>query len=221
MAEVDLYQQSNLDNWAFRSFHVGLDEGGKNTNPVTAENVMVAAGPPRLSQIGEDFGDKVFPLGMIENVSIGQQKMLQPIREIGSRRAYIIGGYSTGNLMISRVLYSHASLLRVLTAANDDQEGIDNPAGANAGQGFDGQDSVANLTAEKSWYINLQSELFDRPVGLMFYMLDQRNNPYGAMYAEEVMVQSHNMALASQGLAVAEQVSMMFDRIMPVAATTG
>lgn len=216
------YPQSNLDNWAFRSFHVGLDEGGQHTNPVTSENVLIAAGPARISQIGSDFGNHVFPIGFVENTSIGQQKTVRPIREIGSRRAYFIGGHATGNLMISRILYSHASLLRVLTIANDDQDNIDNPAGAKSGGDFTGgQEQVADLTDEPTWFINLQSELFDRPFGVMFYMLDQRNNPYGAMYAEDVMVQTHNMQFTARGLSVSEQVSMMFDRLLPVAVQTG
>lgn len=216
---LDTYPQSSMENWNFRSWHVGLDVGGKNTNAITSENFLIAAGPARLSQIGDDFVGSVFPIGMLESVSIGQQKMLQQVREIGSRRSYIISSYATGNLAISRVMYSQASLLRVLTLANDDFASLDNPPGSPVLKKFSGD--VRADTADAALYINLQSELFDRPVGLLFYVLDQRNNPYGAFYAEECQIQTHNVALAAQGVSISEQASMVFDRLVPVSVSGG
>lgn len=216
--DTTLYPQSSMEEWNFRSWHVGLDQGGKNTNAITPENFLIAAGPPRLSQIGENFLTKVFPIGMLESVSVGQQKVLQQIREIGSRRSYIISSYSTGNLTISRMMYSQASLMRALYMANDDFEDIDNPPGAGDYGAYDG--NAAARTADNAFYINLQSELFDRPMGLLLYILDQRNNPYGAMYAEDCQIQAHNFALAAQGVSISEQASLLFDRMLPVAVTT-
>jgi len=217
---LDLYPQSSMSNWDFRSWHVGLDQGGKNTNAITSENFLIAAGPARLTQVGNDFVNKVFPIGMLESVSIGQQKMIQQVREIGSRRSYVISSYATGNLSISRVMYSQASLLRVLTLANDDFEALDNPPGAPLLGPYANADAPG-FTADPSLYINLQSELFDRPIGLLFYILDQRNNPYGAFYAEECQIQTHNVALASQGVSISEQAGMVFDRLVPVAVSGG
>lgn len=215
--DTSLYPQSSLENWNFRSWHVGVDQGGKNTNAITSENFMIAAGPARLEQIGDDFTSKVFPIGMLESVSVGQQKMLQQVREIGSRRSYVVSSYATGNIALSRVMYSQASLLRVLTLANDDYEDLDNPPGAGNFGAFTGD--VPQDTAQNSFFINLHSELFDRPIGLLFYIVDQRNNPYGAFYAEECQIQSHNFALAAQGITISEQASLIFDRLVPVAVT--
>ena len=208
------YPASTMENWNFRSWHTGVDVGGKNTNPITAESILVAAGPARLTDVGDDFGTTVFPIGMVEQLSIGQQKMLQQIREIGSRRSYIIGSYASGSLNMSRVMYSYSSLLRVLTLANGDQEGLDNPAGLPSGSAYNG--NVKESTAQPTWYINMQAEIFDRPIGILLYVLDQRNNPYGAIYAEDCMIQSHNFGLSAQGIALSEGVSMMFDRLNPV-----
>lgn len=216
MTDPNLYPQSNLEQWVYRSWHVGLDQGGKNTNAITPENVFLAAGPARLSQIGDNFGGKVFPLGLIENFQIGQQKMLQQIREIGSRRSYIIGSYATGSLSMSRVLFSQASLLRVMTIANDDQEDLDNPLSTIRGGTFTGQQSVSALLAQKAFGINMQAEILDRPIGVLMYILDQRNQPYAGAYIEELMLQSHGLASAAAGVSMSEQISGMFDRILPV-----
>ena len=54
------------------------------------------------------------------------------------------------------------------------------PSGDQAGE------TLAHGQAEL--YINLQAEIFDRALGLLFYMIDQRNAPYGAMYVEDANV---------------------------------
>lgn len=213
------YPQSTLNRWNFRDWHIGSDQGGAHTNAITSENFFVAAGPARLSQIGSSFAQKVVPIGMVESVSVGQQKMVQPVREIGSRRSYHVSSFASGNMSLSRAMFSQASLLKMLTIANDDISDIDNPAGPESPLAYDG-DSQAT-TNDASMWINLQSEVFDRPFGLLLYILDQRNVPYGAMYAEDVFINSHNFALMAQGVTVSEQVSMVFDRILPVGVGTG
>lgn len=217
--DITAYPQSSMEAWDFRSWHMGVDQGGQNTNAITAENFLIAAGPARLSQVGDDFLGKVVPIGFLESASVSQQKMVQQVREIGSRRSYVITSYSTGNIAISRVMYSQASLMRVLTMANDDFDDLDNPPGAGNYGAYSGD--APTDTATSAFYINLQSELFDRPIGLLFYILDQRNNPYGAFYAEDAIIQTHNFALAAQGISISEQCSLMFDRLLPVAVTAG
>jgi len=221
----NLYPQSTAQDWRFRSYHFAMDQGGANTNPLTAENVFIAAGPARLTQLGSNFFGSVFPIGMIESAMVNTQKMLQPLRELGSRRTYIIGGHSMGNISLSRVMYSHASLLRVLTIANGDstdnngQTDLDNPDGAFRYTAFNAAEGVAAETAKRQFSMNLQAEIFDRPIGLLFYFIDQRNQPYGAMYAEDCMIQNHGLSIAAQGIAMSEQVSMQFDRLNPVAVS--
>lgn len=210
------YPQSNLDAFAFRPWHVGLDMGGKNQNAITPENIFLCAGPARLSDIGGDFSTAVFPLGVIEQISISQQKSVQPVRELGSRRSYIIGGYSTGQIQLSKVMFAQSSLMVLMTSASGDGDGIDNELAAFPPAAFNNQQDVARIFAQRNFGINMQSERLDRPVGLLVYMLDQRNLPYGSFYIEEVMIQSHSFQAAAQAVAISEQVSAMFDRAIPV-----
>ena len=88
----------------------------------------------------------------------------------------------------------------------------------NGGDPAFGQDGVPD-PGEATFYINLQAEIFDRPLGLLFYMIDQRNVPYGACYVEDANIQAHAWNIAAQAMTVVENVSMMFDRIQPVAVT--
>lgn len=214
------YAASTLANWRFRQFHLALDRGGKNQGTfMTPEATIIAAGPARLSDVAGagSFENVVVPIAVTDNVAVNQNKMLQQIFEIGSRRSYFVGGHTTGNVSISRPMFNGPSLLRLLTAPIGDHDGLDNPAGLSTIGGDPAGEP--NDEGQATLYINLQAEIFDRPLGLLVYMIDQRNVPYGAMYIEDCNVNAHAFNIASQALTIVENVSMMFDRIVPVAVT--
>jgi hypothetical protein len=222
------YPKSTLGNWRFRQFHLAADRGGKNQGAfMTPEATIIAAGPARLQHIGDaavgednpGLDNRVIPLAITDNVAVNQNKMLQQIFEIGSRRSYFVSGHTTGSVSISRPMFNGPSLLRVLTAATEDHAGLDNPAGLTTIGGGDPSGNIYDEEREASFFINLQAEIFDRPMGLMFYMIDQRNVPYGAMYVEDANIQAHAFNIAAQAMTVVENVSLMFDRIVPVAVT--
>ena len=216
------YAASTIKDWNFRQFHLQLDRGGKNQGTfMTPEATLIGAGPARLSEVGGGLESSIVPIGVTDNVAINQNKMLQQIFEIGSRRSYFVSGHTTGTVSISRPMFNGPSLLRLLTGAMADYDGLDNEAGLSPVNGGDpafGQDGVPD-PGEATFYINLQAEIFDRPLGLLFYMIDQRNVPYGACYVEDANIQAHAWNIAAQAMTVVENVSMMFDRIQPVAVT--
>lgn len=223
MAVQNQYQKSTLANWRFRQFHLALDRGGKSQGTfMTPESTLIAAGPARLSQADArntsgGLGGLIVPVALTDNVAVNQNKMLQQIFEIGSRRSYFVSGHTTGTVSLSRPMFSGPSLLRLLTSATQDHDGLDNVAGLATIGGDQAGESLVHGQAEL--YINLQAEIFDRPLGLLFYMIDQRNVPFGAMYVEDANVQAHAFNIAAQAMTVVENVSLMFDRILPVAVT--
>lgn len=222
MAVEQRYARSTLSNWRFRQFHLALDRGGKNQGTfMTPEATLIAAGPARLSELGnagpQGLEGLIVPIAVTDNVAVNQNRMLQQVFEIGSRRSYFVSGHTTGTVSLSRPMFNGPSLLRLLTAATGDHDGLDNPAGLATIGGDQAGQPLDHGQAE--FYINLQAEIFDRPLGLMFYMIDQRNVPYGAMYVEDCNVQAHAFNIAAQAMTVVENVSMMFDRIVPVAVT--
>jgi len=117
---------TSLNNWDFHNFHVQTELLGGEF--ISAETTLVAAGPPRLSDVTggnaqlqgaldtPDEGDMVFPIGVLENVGVSQSKQLQRIFEIGSSRSYFIPGRVVGSLTIGRIMYHGPSLLKVLYA---------------------------------------------------------------------------------------------------------
>lgn len=219
MAVQERYEKSTLANWRFRQFHLGLDRGGKNQGTfMTPESTLMAAGPARLADAnGGALSDLLVPIAVTDNVAVNQNKMLQQIFEIGSRRSYFVSGHTTGTVSLSRPMFNGPSILRLVTSAMGDYEDLENPAGLATIGGDQAGEPLNEGQAEL--YINLQAEIFDRPMGLLFYMIDQRNAPYGAMYVEDANVQAHAFNIAAQAMTVVETISMMFDRICPVAVT--
>lgn len=122
----DTSATTSLNNWDFHNYHVQSELLGGEF--ISAETTLIAAGPPRLSDVvGGDAqtqgpidtaaeGDMVFPIGVLENVGISQSKQLQRIFEIGSSRSYFIPGRVVGSLTIGRIMYHGPSLLKVLYA---------------------------------------------------------------------------------------------------------
>lgn len=117
---------TSFNNWEFHNHHVQSELLGGEF--VSAETTLIAAGPPRLTDITggptaddstidtPDEGDMVFPIGVLENVGLSQSKQLQRIFEIGSSRSYFIPGRTIGSITLGRVLYHGPSLLKVLYA---------------------------------------------------------------------------------------------------------
>jgi len=68
----------------------------------------------------------------------------------------------------------------------------------------------------RDFFINMASELFNIPVGLCVILKDPKNNPYGAMYLEDVYVETHTLAVNSSNIIMAESLSAQFAQVSPV-----
>lgn len=112
---------TSINNWDYHNYHVQQELCGGQF--VSAETTLLAAGPPRLGDLGAQSGvgsevtaseDLAFPIGLLENVGLSQSKQLQRLFEIGSSRSYFIPGRVIGSVTLGRVLYHGPSLLKVL-----------------------------------------------------------------------------------------------------------
>lgn len=161
-----------------------------------------------------------FPLGVTENLGIAQNKQLTRLFEIGSRRSYFIVGRTVSSMTIARTLYDGPNLLRALYAYYP----------ARYQSTFGAQNSVDNLLAVKEtdfvplrraagyadFFINLDSDLFDHPFGLLVMFLDSQNQIYGACYAENAHIQAHQFGISSQANIIGEGVTVQFDQLLPI-----
>ena len=193
---------------------------------------MLAAGPPRIANIGGatsfalalggtgiGANQIVYPVGIIQNFNLSHTRQFSRIFEIGSERSYFIGGRTVGQLALARVYYSGPSLLRTLYAYYNDNvmptlvPSLWPNAGAAA---MENPHDVIIPPGYENIYINLASDLFAQPVGLLMYIRNIHQQALGAVYFEACYLPNHAWATDAQGVLIQEQTSVQFERAVPV-----
>jgi len=200
---------------------------------MNAAYTLLAAGPPRLANVGgpsflaaalaagSSASDQIaYPLGVLQNIALGQSMNLSRVWEIGSERSYWIPGRVMGQLSLSRIMYHGPSLLRVLWAYYQDlvpptvvASVFPNLGAATVANPHD----VIIPPGYENVFLNLASDLFKQPVGLMMMLKDNNKDTLGANYFEAAMVPNHNLATDAMGAVLQESVGVQFERMIPVA----
>ena len=184
---------------------------------------MVAAGPPRLATIGSGAAgaDWALPIGVVQNFNLSHNRQFARFFELGSERSYFISGRTMAQAGFGRVMYHGPSLLRMMYSFyNDALPPTLVPT-------FGVSPAVAPLVANQhnvkippgfeNIYLNLASDLFSQPCGLLVYMKDSNEQTVAAVYLEETYIPSHSIATDAQGVVIQEQVSLQPERVVPVA----
>lgn len=219
----------NFSDWAPYTNYVqsGMVDGAY----ANAGFTMLAAGPPRIANIGgaaafsqalngAAANQIVFPIGIVQNLSLSHTRQFSRIFEIGSERSYFIGGRTVGQLGLARIYYHGASLLRTLYAYYSDlvPPTVVPPMFPNAGaQAQSNPHDVIIPPGYENIYLNLASDLFAQPIGIMMYMRDVNQDALGAMYFEACYLPNHSLQTDSQGVLIQESVAVQFERAVPVA----
>lgn len=202
---------------------------------MSAAFTMIAAGPPRLANIGGATGaaaalsaggagqDFALPIGVVQNVNLSHNRSFARFWEVGSERSYFISGRTVGQVSLSRVMYHGPSLLRMLYAYYQD---LLPPTVVPFVFPNQGPASVANPHNVKippgyeNIFLNLASDLFAQPIGLLMYFRDTNEDTVGAIYLEETYVPSHTIATDAGGTVIQENAAMQFERGVPVAVSS-
>jgi hypothetical protein len=218
---------AHLRDWEFREFHVQEDVGASEF--INAASTLIAAGPPRFKdtvgggQVSTGSGRDtkktfVFPIGIIEAVSISQARQLQRLFEIGSKRSYFIPGRTIGQVSITRTLFDGPSLLRVLMAYFPDRllGRFDAKQLLAAREDIVTCKTIKNAPGYGDAFLNLDSEVFDNPLGLFIAHKDSCSDNYAAFYLENAFLNSHQMSVSATSTLIAEGVTIQYDRMVPV-----
>jgi hypothetical protein len=220
----------NFSDWSPYTGYVqaGLVDGAY----ANAGFTMIAAGPPRLANIGgaaavagavagngQAANQVVFPVGIVQNFSLSHQRNFSRIFEIGSERSYFIAGRTVGQIGLGRIYYHGASLLRILYAYYQDLvpptlvPAMFPNAGASV---MSNPHDVVIPPGYENIYLNLASDLFAQPVGMLVYIRDINQQTLGAIYFEACYLPTHSLSTDSQGVLIQEQVAVQFERAVPV-----
>jgi hypothetical protein len=225
---------ASAGNWKRQNY---MQSGGAGPGMVDGRFVHggfigLFAGPPRLASVGgavtagiavdkpATAAQLVYPIGITQNFNISQNTQLARIFELGSDRSYFIPGRTVGQIGLGRVLYHGPSLLRVLYAYYQDlipstvvQSLFPNVGASTMANPHD----VVTPPGYENFYINLASDLFSQPFGLLAILRDSNQDTYGATYAEACYVPNHSFSVDSQGVVIQEQVGVQYELLVPVA----
>jgi hypothetical protein len=218
-----------LKDWSPYKRHV---QGGlKDGDFANGQFVLLCAGPPHMSFFNNAEGDDiVYPIGLTQNLALSHNRVFSRIFEIGSERSYFIPGRTVGQLTLSRVYYHGPSLLRCLWAYYKDTKG-DAPDINEVFGDFDftdigPYDSAGGVLGAlhdvqippgfDNVFLNLASDLFSQPIGLLLILRDSEEQNLAACYLEQCYVPTHTWATDSQGLIIQESVGIQFERLVPL-----
>jgi hypothetical protein len=223
----------NFSDWAPYTNYV--QNGMVDGRYANAGFTMLAAGPPRLANIGGSAtfagaisggggaaNQIVFPLGLIQNFNLSHTRQFSRIFEIGSERSYFIAGRTVGQIGLGRIYYHGASMLRVLYAFYQDlvPPTLVPPMFPNAGAtSISNPHDVIIPPGYENIYVNLASDLFAQPIGLLMYVRDINLDTLAAVFFEACYLPNHSWATDSQGVLIQESVAVQFERAVPVAVS--
>jgi len=242
---MDTGATTSVTNWDFNQFHVQAELTGGDFIS-SESTLIAAGPPELamtgVSTFSDDEaenlepGEAVYPLGVLESFGITQACQNQKLFEIGSSRSYTISGKVMGSIAVARALYNGASLMKIMYAYyRQTRSGYPRFNHEAADKTIDGSNGIPSpnrqllsgdyqkdllLIKNNPGYgnlmINLASDLFKQPTGLMMYMRSSRDIDFGAMYAENVHITGHQMSINAGVNVIMESVSMEFERIVPV-----
>jgi len=210
----------------------------------TAEHVAIAAGPPFLDDIGginEELsgglsvsgnsvslslsygtGLVVYPLGLLQQVALGQNTNLMRLFEVGSKRSYFVSGRTVGQLSVRRAYYHSVSLMRALYAfyySDKDPNQFPALAGTEMRSPSVTDHPVWVSPGYRNMWLNLASDLFHRPVGLLLVIRDNAKRTLGMLYFEQCYVPTLGITFDSASVLLQEQITIQYERIIPIPVT--
>ena len=232
-----------FQDWNF--FNTNVQQGMQEGRYVNAAFTLLAAGPARLAASGaasdlnttNPEADFIFPIGVVQNFSIGQNSSVMRVFEMGSERSYFIRGRTVGNLALGRILYHGPSLLRVLYAANrgsyksdaefhasesfepltgTDHTGLFSSSGGGTAASKQKNYQFAAGEPKGNLWLNLASDVFSQPIGLALFLKDSNADIVGAYYFEYCHVTNHGFGTEAGGTIISENCGITYERMIPL-----
>jgi len=200
---------SNATSWNFKTGHVqGPAMSGKDY--VSSESLVICAvKTPAAGGGGEQpviQETDLFPIGIVQNVGIQQQKLINQLYEIGSKEPFLIPGRTMAQIQLARVVFNGDNILAFLY----------NPE-STAGDAVNADAGIEGTSAKI--YLNLASELFNKGIDIAIVIHDSEDEAVGAFIFRECYIQSHGMNISSNQTIVAENISLRCKKIEGLNAT--
>lgn len=176
----------------------------------TPDSTLILAGPARFTGLNGDASILV-PIGLCDGIQMQADVGLQRLFEIGSNRSFFTRGKTQSALTLGRMLADQSNILYALS--NVAYRPLQDANGMNAG----GADSPNPFIM-----MNIDSEYFAVPFGMLMIMKTRGGGDEGfgevlsAVYLESCMFANYSFQIASQMPVIVENVSIQYDRAVPV-----
>ena len=167
------------------------------------------AGPARFTGLSGD-ASVLTPIGLTDGIGVNSSPQLAQLFEIGSNRSFFTRGKTTHSITMGKMLADQKNILAALS-----QQAY-RPAMNDGGQSAPGADSP-----NPDIMMNLDSEYFAVPFGLLMLFKtrgggDGSGKVLTAVYLEYCMFASYAFSVASGSPVIVENISIQFDRPVPV-----
>lgn len=210
--------------WDWKAEYVaGVGDDGLerfSQGSATPDTTLLFAGPARFSGIAGET-TKLTPIGLVESFSYSTQSQLQRLFEIGSNRSFFTRGKTISQIQIQSFLADQQNIMKALTAQTF------NKGSAQYGK-YEVNAAGTKAPGVNDFYMNLDSEALSLPFGILMLFKTKGatgNNAVdngtvlGAAYLEYCMFRDFQFNVQSQSPVIAENVSIEFDRAVPVQLT--
>lgn len=174
------------------------------------DSTCLFAGSARFTGLSGNVGSLV-PIGLTDGIQFSADAGLSRLFEIGSNRSFFTRGKTQHAITLSKFLADQPNILYALSQQAyqpvDDQGGMGSPGA---------------LSPNSYIQMNLDSEAFAVPFGLLMVMKTRGGGSSGTgtiltgLYLEYCMFQNYSFSIASSQPVIAENVSIQFDRPVPV-----
>lgn len=208
--------KKTYQDWEFKEAHVEPDVLNDNENFVSSESIIICAGPSFVDE-NTDLAGQLYPIGILESAAVVQNKQIQQLFEIGSRKPYMIPGRTRVQIGLSRVIFNGDSLLAAMYYG---KFGGTLPE-RKASEDSPGHASDYPATGEGHFYLNLASSFFNKPFGLALIIHDSEDDQTAMILLQNCMVQSHQMNIGANQTIVMENVNIIADSVQPIIVSTG
>ena len=208
-----------MARWDFKHHHVQQFDNTETASQLGAKAVLISVGPPTWDQ---NEGGQAIVMGMVQNLTIQQQRNIMEIFEIGSERRYFVDNPHRAQINISRALISGPSILKIVGSGLINR-GLKESESPKVDESIFRTNDINAAAPDKdaNLWMNLATDLFNNPFGMlrMFeeFHGDGTSSNYGSVYLQNCKVQGYSLGMQSQMWMIQEDMNIPFEYAVPIA----
>jgi len=174
------------------------------------DDTLVLVGPSRFVDVSPE---NLKPVGLLQSMSVSQQRQVTPAMAIGSSRMFMLPAKAQTTFQISRMFVKGRNLQRALL------RGISAVADKDVSDSLNDLER-AHAPGNPGMVFNMDSELGLIPFGMAVMFRNKSGQDIGSFYLESCMFESYQIGLQAGQNVVVEEIAGRCDRINPISLST-